>query len=119
MHMKDWTNYRAQIAVSVGHFGRLSPDTVKGYGALSAAGSKTNHLDARTRELISLAVAVSLRCDGCIATHTEAARRLGISKEEMAEALSVAVAMNAGATIIYSVRTLDAFEEAHQAALAD
>jgi AhpD family alkylhydroperoxidase len=32
-------------------------------------------LDAKSRDLIALAVAISLGCDGCIAVHTEAARK--------------------------------------------
>ncbi len=89
-----------------------SPDTVKGYGTLGAAGQKTGHLDAKIRELIALAVAVTLRCDGCITVHAEAARKLGATKEEIAEALGVAVSVNAGAALVYSVRTLDAFSAA-------
>lgn len=38
---------------------RLSPDTVKGYGAMGGAGQKTGHLDAKTRELIAIAVSVN------------------------------------------------------------
>jgi alkylhydroperoxidase/carboxymuconolactone decarboxylase family protein YurZ len=40
--------------------------------------------------------------------HTEAALRQGATDEEIAEALGVAVAMNAGATLVYSTRVLDA-----------
>jgi AhpD family alkylhydroperoxidase len=58
--------------------------------------------------LISLAVAVTVKCDGCIVVHSEAALKAGASKEEIAEALGVAVAMNAGAALIYSTRVLDA-----------
>jgi AhpD family alkylhydroperoxidase len=108
--MHDWNGYRAQVVAGVGNLAKLSPDTVRGYGTLSGAGEKTGKLDPKTRELISLAVAVSLRCDGCITVHADAARKLGVTQEELAEALGVAVAMNAGATIIYSTRTLDAFQ---------
>lgn len=113
--MKDWSGYRSQIVARVGELGKLSPDTVRGYTTLGGAGAKTDHLDARTRELIALAVAVSLRCDGCITVHAEAARKLGVRKEEIAEALGVAVSINAGAAIVYSTRTLDAFDAAHEA----
>ena len=34
----------------------------------------TGHLNEKTRELIALAVAITLRCDACIAVHTAAAR---------------------------------------------
>jgi AhpD family alkylhydroperoxidase len=117
MHMMDWTGYRSQIVKTVGDLAKLSPDTVKGYAALGGAGDKTDHLDAKTRELIALAVAVALRCDGCISVHTEAARKLGLRKEEIAEALGVAVAISAGAAVVYSTRTLDAFSAALEAQL--
>jgi AhpD family alkylhydroperoxidase len=65
-------------------------------------------LGPKVRELISLAVAVTLRCDGCITVHTEAALRHGATEEEIAEALGVAVAINAGAALVYSTRVLDA-----------
>jgi AhpD family alkylhydroperoxidase len=114
MHMHDWNNYRKQLSAAVTGFGRLSPETVKGYAALGEAGEKTGRLGAKTRELIALAVAVSLRCDGCIAFHSAAARKHGAGKDEIAEALAVAVSINAGAALVYSVRTLDAFEAASE-----
>lgn len=110
MQMLDWNRYRQQIIAGVGAFAKMTPDTVRGYTAMGSAGHKTGHLDAKTRELIALAVAISLRCDGCITVHIDAARKLGATREEIAEALGVAVSINAGAAIIYSARTLDALE---------
>jgi AhpD family alkylhydroperoxidase len=115
MHMHDWNNYRQQLVAGVGSFGKLNPDTVKGYVTLSGgAGQKAGHLDDKTRELIALAVAISLRCDGCIAVHTATARKFGATKDELAEALGVAVAINTGA-VVYSTRTLDTFDAASEA----
>jgi alkylhydroperoxidase/carboxymuconolactone decarboxylase family protein YurZ len=54
---------------------------------------------------------VTVRCDGCITVHTEAALRHGATKEEIAEALGVAVAVNAGAALVYSTRVMDAVKE--------
>lgn len=96
MSMMDWDAYRNQLMAGIGDLKQLSPDTVNGYMTASGAGAKTNHLDAKTRELISLAVAVTTRCDGCIAVHSAQAVKQGASREEIAEALGVAVAMNAG-----------------------
>jgi AhpD family alkylhydroperoxidase len=110
MAMLDWNDYRNQILARVGEIGKLSPDTVKGYMALG--GAKTGHLDGKVRELIALAVAITLRCDGCIAVHTAAARKHGATKEEIAEALGVGISVNAGAALVYSTRTLDAFDAA-------
>ena len=112
MHMFDWNTYRRQIIAGVGGFAKLSPEIVKGYAAMGTAGQKTGHLDAKTRELIATAVAITLRCDGCITVHTDAARKLGATQEELAEALGVAASVNAGAAIVYSTRALDAFAAA-------
>jgi len=106
--MLDWNEYHKEIGGRVGELMKLSPDTVRGYRMLSDANAKDGHLDAKTRELISLAVAVSIHCDGCIVVHTDAALKAGATKDDISEALGVAVALNAGAALIYSTRVLDA-----------
>ncbi len=109
--MLDWNEYRKQLALGVQEVGRLSPETIKGYMALATAGRKTDLLGAKLRELIALAVAVTARCDGCITVHTESAIKSGATKEEIAEAIGVAIAVNAGAALVYSARVMDAFNE--------
>jgi AhpD family alkylhydroperoxidase len=106
----DWNQYHKEIGGRVGELGKLSPDTLRGYQTLSGANSKNTLLGEKTRQLISLAVAVTTRCDGCIIFHTDAALKAGATKEEISEALGVAVSMNAGAALIYSARVLDAVE---------
>src|SRR3979490_2448751 len=108
--MLDWNEYRKQLSVGVKEIGQLSPDTIKGYLELSSAGQKKNLLGAKVRELIALAVAVTARCDGCITVHTDAAIKHGATKDEVAEALGVAIAVNAGAALVYSTRAMDAYK---------
>ncbi|UQR64189.1 carboxymuconolactone decarboxylase family protein [Bradyrhizobium sp. C-145] len=116
--MLDWKTYQGELLARIGDVGKLSPETVKGCRALSAAGAQSSRLGDKTRELIALAAAVTARCDGCIAVHAEAATRHGASREELAEALGVAIAIGAGAALVYSARTLDAFEANHAASPA-
>jgi AhpD family alkylhydroperoxidase len=106
--MLEWDGYRQELLKRIGDLGRLTPATVRGYRELSDAGNKTAHLDAKTRELIAIAVGVTRQCDGCITTHVHAARTHGASAEEIAEALGVAIAVNAGAALVYSARVMDA-----------
>lgn len=113
--MLDWLDYRKELIGRIGEIAKLSPDTIAGYQTLSKAGSKTGHLDAKTHELIALAVAVTTRCDGCITVHVGEALKHGATREEIAEALGVAVALNAGAALVYSARVMDAVN-AHGAA---
>jgi AhpD family alkylhydroperoxidase len=107
--MLDWNAYQQQLLASIAQIGKISPDTVRGYRELSDAGAKTGKLDAKTRELIALAVAVTRQCDGCITVHTNAALKHGATREEIAEALGVAIAVNAGAALVYSARVMDAY----------
>jgi AhpD family alkylhydroperoxidase len=106
----DWAAYRAEIEEGVKELAQSNPDIVKAYAGLHHANSNSKHLDAKTRELIALGVAVSLRCDGCINVHTEAVIKAGATKDEIVDALGVAIMVNAGAALVYSVRTLDAYD---------
>jgi AhpD family alkylhydroperoxidase len=105
----DALSYAPRLMDAIGELGAATPATLAGFEALDGAAGKEGVLDAKTRELISLAVAVTTRCDGCIAVHSAAAARAGATREEVAAALSVAIALNAGAALVYSARAFDAF----------
>ena len=107
--MLDWNEYQKQIQQRIAEIGRTNHEIIKGYRALSEAGNQSDLLGPKVRELIALAVAVTRQCDGCIIVHTDAAIRQGASREEIIEALGVAIAVNAGAALIYSTRVMDAF----------
>ena len=108
--MLNWNEYLSEVKSRIGGIAKLNPDVVKGYTGISNAKPANPRLDDKTRELIALAVAVTRQCDGCIVVHTNAAKKHGATQEEIMEALGVAVAVNAGATLVYSARTMDAFE---------
>jgi AhpD family alkylhydroperoxidase len=107
--MFDWNAYQKQLAATITEMARMNPDTIRGYRQLSEAGAKTGKLDAKTRELIAIAVGVTRQCDGCITTHMDAAVKLGATREEVMEALTVAITVNAGAALVYSARAMDAY----------
>jgi AhpD family alkylhydroperoxidase len=107
--MLDWNEYHKQILAVTGEIGKISPEIIRGYRGLSEAGIKTSILGAKTRELIAIAVAVTRECDGCITVHTDAAVKQGATREEIVEVLGVAIAVNAGAALVFSARVMDAF----------
>jgi AhpD family alkylhydroperoxidase len=109
--MLNWEEYLGELKTRTGEIATTSPDLLRGYRMMSDAGQKTGKLDAKTRELIALAVAVTLRCDGCITTHTTAALKNQATKEEIVEALGVAMSVNAGAALVYSARVMDAVHQ--------
>ena len=87
------------------------PDVYKGFGEFHHAAFAAGALDAKTKELIALAIGVTQRCDGCIASHAEGAVRSGATAQEAAEAIGVAMLMNGGPGTIYGPRAYAAFCE--------
>ena len=69
-------------------------------------------LDVRTRELVSLAVALTTQCAYCLDVHTRAAKRAGATLEELAEVVMVAAAVRAGATVGHGLLALRLFDDA-------
>jgi AhpD family alkylhydroperoxidase len=87
------------------------PGVYEGYRQLHSAAFAAGVLEAKAKELIALAVAVSKQCDGCIASHARGAARTGATEAEVAEALGVAIAMNGGPATVYGPRAFAAFRE--------
>ena len=110
MAMQDWNAYRDALLAKVADYGKLSPDVMRGLLTMDGGAAKMRRLDTKTHELIALAVAVTTRCDGCIAVHTKKAVEQGTTREEIAEALGIAISLNAGAALTYSARVLDAHD---------
>lgn len=87
------------------------PDVYAGFGELHKAAVAPGALDTRTKELIALAIGVVEGCDGCIASHAQAAARAGATREEAAEAIGVAFLMHGGPATIHGPRAYAAFCE--------
>ena len=90
---------------------RAIPEVYAGFGALSQAAFADGALDRRTKELIALAIGVVEGCDGCIASHAQAAARAGATRQEAAEAIGVTFLMHGGPATIHGARAYDAFCE--------
>ncbi len=108
--LQDWNGYRDALIGRVGDFARLSPDVLRGLNTIEGSAGRTGRLEPKIHEIIALAVAVTTRCDGCIAVHAKKAVELGATREEIAEALGVAIALNAGAALTYTARVFDTID---------
>lgn len=88
---------------------RAIPDVYQGFGELSKAAFADGALSRATKELIALAIGVVEGCDGCMASHAQAAVRAGATKQEAAEAIGVTFLMHGGPATIHGARAYDAF----------
>lgn len=78
-------------------------------------------LDAKTRELIALAVAAQIPCAYCSYGHTKNARALGASEAEIREAVATAAEVRQWSTVLNGMQyDLEAFkaevDKMHEAA---
>jgi len=68
-------------------------------------------LDVKTKELLGLVASTVLRCDDCVKYHLETSYNLGVTKEEMMEALGIATLVG-GTIVIPHLRRAYEFWEA-------
>ncbi len=109
--MQDWNAYRDSLMEYVGNYAKQGPDVMRGLMTINNAATKTGRLEPKIHELIALAVAVTTRCDGCISVHVQKAVEHGATLEEISEAMGVAIALNAGAALVYSARVIEAHSQ--------
>lgn len=95
---------------------KVIPDVYKSYAQLHGAALGEGALDAKTKEFIALGIAISSRCDGCIASHARGAVKAGATKQEAAEAIGVTFLMAGGPGTVYGPRAYAAFCEYYDAA---
>jgi len=85
----------------------LAPETLRAFEAFSRQAFADGALDARTKQLIAVAVAHVTQCPYCIRGHTKAALKAGASDKQIMEAIWVAAEMRAGASYAHSLLALD------------
>lgn len=110
MH-KDYPEMARQLSGTMKTLREGQPEVMKAFSGLAQAATASRALDTRTKEIVALAIAVAIRCDGCIAFHAKACVEAGATREEVVEMLGVAVYMGGGPSAVYGSQALEAFDE--------
>jgi len=106
-----WTDKLADMRGSLKSLNTLQPDTAKGFHALTKAAKSPTVVDVKTLEFVALGIAVADRCEPCIAFHVESLVKLGASRIEIAEVLSMCIQMGGGPSLMYAAKALQCFDE--------
>lgn len=88
-----------------------TPEVMKSFNELGRAATSDGTLDAKTKELIALALSVAARCDPCIGFHAQALVKLGATRQEVDETLGVTTYMGGGPSLMYAANAIAAFDE--------
>jgi AhpD family alkylhydroperoxidase len=105
-------NIREELRQPALDLRQLIPDVMKNFASLSAAAMVEGELSVATKELLALVISVTRECDGCIVAHARGALRAGVTRQQLAEALGVAIAMNGGPGTVWGPRALRIYDEA-------
>ncbi len=93
-----------------------TPDVMRSFSELGRSATASGLLDAKTKELIAMALSVAARCDPCIGFHAKALVKLGATRQELDETLGVTTYMGGGPSLMYAANAVAAFEEFANAA---
>lgn len=106
-------NYTEKMEMSnaaMGIFASGAPEFMQAFSDFCNAGFD-GPLDAKTMELISVAVAVARKCEPCIYAHVPNAVNAGVTREELIAALKVASLFCGGPGVAYSGIALSVYDE--------
>jgi AhpD family alkylhydroperoxidase len=60
---------------------------------------KPSVLDRKTKELVAIGASLAAKCQGCIEGHIKKALKFGATREEISEAIAIAIGVNAAAIV--------------------
>lgn len=109
--MKDFASIAEHLHDGMGTFAAGEPDVADAFKSLMGASTRDGTLDNKTKELIALAIGITVRCDGCIAHHSQAVCDAGASRDEVLETIGVSIMMGGGPSMVYGVEALEAFDQ--------
>ena len=78
-----------------------APAAMQAFWAFDKAAMADGAIPAKYKELMALAVAFTTQCPYCIEIHSGKARQAGATDAEIAEAVTIAAALRAGAAITH------------------
>jgi AhpD family alkylhydroperoxidase len=107
----DWPETTKVLSAQLRNLRGGVPDVMKAFAAIAQTACAPKALDARTKELIALAIGVAIRCDDCIAFHVKAALERGATREEISETLGMAIYMGAGPSVMYASHAFAALQQ--------
>ncbi len=110
--MSDFQKIRSETMADGAALAKAMPETIRAFSGLLQAATKDGALSLKTKELIALAIGVTAHCDGCLAHHAHTLFKAGASREEIVEAVGVAIAMGGGPAAVYAARALRAYDAA-------
>ncbi len=107
----NYVEYHKHLEEQLAQLARELPGPMSGFARLHKKSVENLALSAKVKELMALAISIAVRCEGCIAYHVHDAVAAGASRQELMEALGVAIMMGGGPALMYAAQAQDAIEQ--------
>lgn len=109
--MKDYPKRYKEVISLMKEMGGEIPETMTAFSQLHQSGIAEGSLKQSVKELIALGIAITVRCDGCIAFHVHDALESGANHAEILETIGVAILMGGGPSVVYGCEALEALKQ--------
>ena len=84
-----------------------APEAMRAFVAFDKAAWAGGAIPRKYKELMAVAVALTIQCPYCIELHVDRAREMGASDPEIAEAVLAAAALRAGGAITHGTHAMN------------
>jgi AhpD family alkylhydroperoxidase len=91
--------------------GQELPWLMSGFARLHKKAVEDGVINAKTKEMMAMAISIVVGCEGCIAYHVHDAVQAGATRQELLETIGVALLMGGGPGSIYAAHTMDAIDQ--------
>lgn len=108
---KSFTEITRDVSQALGSLHKEASGTMQGFSAMAKSALAPGVISALDKELIALAIGVTSRCDACVGFHVKALVRLGVTREQLMETLSICVYMGGGPALMYAAEAVRAYDE--------
>ncbi len=115
----DYIELHHHLEDRLAQLGSELPGPMSGFARLHKKSVEAGVLDAKTKELMALAISIAVQCEGCIAYHTHDAILAGATRPELLETIGVAIMMGGGPASIYAAHAMDAIDQYLDASAKD
>jgi AhpD family alkylhydroperoxidase len=106
-----YTDQAKAVFDFIGKLSKENPGIANGFATMHKATGEDKALSAKQKELMALSIAISIRCEGCIACHVQDAIKQGATHDEIVETIGVAVLMGGGPSVVYGDKAYKAMQE--------
>lgn len=100
-----------RVQENIQKLGAEIPETMTPFNQLCQSTFAKGALSTKEKRLIALAIGVALRSEGCLLVHTKGALEAGATKDEIYDAVGVAILMSGGPGATYGQKVHQILQE--------